>query len=292
MVAREAWRDGSLPFTPRRTWLVSAVPNTLRVGFVEGLLLPVTIGFVVALIATPAGVSGAFLLLPVQMSVLHFVAPAVSPTNLLFNVIATPAGIISYQRESRLDWDLTRVVIAGTTPGIVVGAFIRIRYLGDPQSFKIFVGIVLLALAIKLWLEVTGGVTGDETRAPEWMHKRGVVFSLAGCVGLIGGIYGIGGGAIIAPFFVAVVGLSIYSVAGAALASTLVTSLVGLATFRVLGVSPDWLLGSLFGIGGAAGSYVGARAQQKLAERGIKALLAVMVGSLGLSYVLSSFGHR
>jgi uncharacterized protein len=259
---------------------------------VEGLLLPVAIGFVVALIATPAGVSGAFLLLPVQMSVLHFVAPAVSPTNLLFNVIATPAGIFRYQKERRLDWDLTRVVVAGTTPGVVVGAFIRITYLGDPQSFKIFVGIVLLVVSIKLCVEVSGKVASDGKRAPEWMHKRGVVLALAGCVGLIGGIYGIGGGSLIAPFLVAVVGLSIYSVAGAALASTLMTSLVGLATFRLLGVSPDWLLGGLFGIGGAAGSYVGARAQHRLAERGIKALLAVMVGFLGLSYVLSSFGRR
>ncbi len=258
----------------------------------EGLLLPVGIGFVVALLATPAGVSGAFLLLPVQMSVLHFVAPAVSPTNLLFNVMATPAGILRYHREGCLDWDLARIVIAGTAPGVVVGAFIRIRYLGDPQSFKVFVGVVLLALAAKLWLEVSRAVTSVETRAPKWTKKRGLVLVLAACVGLIGGIYGIGGGAIIAPFLVAVVGLSIYSVAGAALASTFITSLVGIAAFRTLGVSPDWSLGALFGIGGAVGSYVGARAQRRLAERGVKALLAAMVSSLGLSYVLGALRRR
>ena len=42
--------------------------------------------FVLALVTTPAGVSGAVLLLPIQLSVLHVPSPAVTPTNLLFNV--------------------------------------------------------------------------------------------------------------------------------------------------------------------------------------------------------------
>ena len=43
-------------------------------------------------VTTPAGVSGAVLLLPFQLSVLHVPSPAVTPTNLLFNVAATPGG--------------------------------------------------------------------------------------------------------------------------------------------------------------------------------------------------------
>jgi hypothetical protein len=41
--------------------------------------------FVLALVTTPAGVSGAVLLLPIQLSILHVPIPAVTPTNLLFN---------------------------------------------------------------------------------------------------------------------------------------------------------------------------------------------------------------
>jgi uncharacterized membrane protein YfcA len=47
---------------------------------------------VLALMTTPAGVSGAVLLLPVQLSVLHVPSPAVTPTKLLFNVAAVPGG--------------------------------------------------------------------------------------------------------------------------------------------------------------------------------------------------------
>jgi hypothetical protein len=41
-----------------------------------------------------AGISGAFLILPFQMSVLGFVTPSVSATNFLYNVVGTPGGIL------------------------------------------------------------------------------------------------------------------------------------------------------------------------------------------------------
>jgi hypothetical protein len=44
---------------------------------------------VIAVLATPAGISGAVLLLPFQVSVLGTPSPAVTPTNLLYNVVAT-----------------------------------------------------------------------------------------------------------------------------------------------------------------------------------------------------------
>jgi hypothetical protein len=55
--------------------------------------LPPLVAFLVALLTTPAGISGAFLLLPFQMSVLGIVSPSVTPTNLVFNIVATPGGI-------------------------------------------------------------------------------------------------------------------------------------------------------------------------------------------------------
>jgi uncharacterized membrane protein YfcA len=46
------------------------------------LWLPPLVAFAVALLATPAGISGAFLLLPFQMSVLGFVGPGVCGARL------------------------------------------------------------------------------------------------------------------------------------------------------------------------------------------------------------------
>jgi len=56
----------------------------------------------VSLLTLMAGVSGAFLLLPFQVSVLGFTSPAVSATNLVYNLVATPGGVYRYARGGRL----------------------------------------------------------------------------------------------------------------------------------------------------------------------------------------------
>ena len=53
-------------------------------------------------------------------------------------------------------------------------------------------------------------------------------------MGIIGGIYGIGGGAIIAPFLVAFFHLPVYAVAGAALMGTFVTFIAGVIVYQIL----------------------------------------------------------
>ncbi len=123
-------------------------------------------------------------------------------------------------------------------------------------------------------------------------HSFGTVpiFLLALAVGVVGGTYGIGGGAIIAPFLVAIMGLPVYTIAGAALAGTLVTSVVGVFYYTVLpsevSTAPDWALGALFGAGGFIGMYFGAKAQRHVPQRFIKAMLAVALLGLSVKYIL------
>jgi hypothetical protein len=50
--------------------------------------------YLIAAVTTPAGISGAVLLLPFQISVLATPSPSVTPTNLLYNVVATPRGAV------------------------------------------------------------------------------------------------------------------------------------------------------------------------------------------------------
>jgi len=61
----------------------------LGAGWTEAVALAAA--FIVSAIATPAGISGTVLLLPFQVSVLGTPSPAVTPTNLLYNVVSTPA---------------------------------------------------------------------------------------------------------------------------------------------------------------------------------------------------------
>src|SRR6204780_2254690 len=106
--------------------------------------------FLLALVTTPAGVSGAVLLLPIQLSVLHVPSPAVTPTNLLFNVAAVPGGLLRFWHERRLMNRLTGLLVAGTLPGVIAGAIIRVELLSGGRAFELVAAGVLLPLG--LWL--------------------------------------------------------------------------------------------------------------------------------------------
>src|SRR3954463_12800380 len=93
------------------------------------------LAFLIAVVATPVGVSGAVFLVPVQVSVLHTPSPSVTPTNLLYNVIATPGALLRYRGRGILRSPLTKALLAGTIPGVIVGSVIRIEVLSGPQAF-------------------------------------------------------------------------------------------------------------------------------------------------------------
>ena len=237
-------------------------------------LLPL-IGFAVALIAAPAGVSGAFLLLPLQLSVFGLSAASATSTNLLYNVVATPGGILRYAQEERVDRPITRLIVLGSVPGVVVGSVLRVSVFADPGAYRIFVGAVLIGLGAKLLVDVLFRRLAPP-RASSRARSSGWIVALSAFVGVIGGIYGIGGGSFIAPYLVAVAGYSVYRVAGAALVATFVTSLAGLITYELFaaaghGSGARWSVGLLLGVGGFAGSYAGAWLQRRLPEIGIKA---------------------
>ena len=69
----------------------------LGTGWTEAVVLVAAYG--IAVLATPAGISGVVLLLPFQVSVLGTPSPAVTPTNLLYNVVATPGALYRYWRQ-------------------------------------------------------------------------------------------------------------------------------------------------------------------------------------------------
>jgi uncharacterized protein len=254
-------------------------------GWVEVVALAAA--FAIAVLATPAGISGAVLLLPFQVSVLGTPSPAVTPTNLLYNVVAAPGALYRYWRQGQTGGRLTLVLITGTLPGVIAGSIIRVELLPGAHVFDLIVGLVLLPLGA--WLAVSRGQpsAGDSTpiRIPS-----PVLVLIAAAVGCVGGIYGIGGGSILAPVLIGT-GRPPSEVAPAALGSTFVTSVAGVVTFTILAphhggpVAPDWPTGIALGIGGLAGAYTGARIQSRIPEALIRRLVGLLVLAIGARYL-------
>lgn len=240
----------------------------------------------IATMTAPVGVSGAVFLLPVQLSLLHVPNPAVTPTNLMFNVIAGPGALLRYRRTSSAAGPLARQLLLGTLPGVVVGAVLRVYVVPGPKAFRLIAAAILLPIG--LWL-----IERTRSRTPHQARRLPprVVTGLALVVGVVGGIYGIGGGSILGPILVGT-GLEVAVVAPAALASTFVTSIAGAATYVVLSltasgsIAPEWSLGVACGLGGLVGGYLGARLQPHLPDRALRLLLGSLAIGLSLVYAV------
>ena len=252
----------------------------------DDALLGAAITFCLATLSTPVGVSGAVFLVPVQVSILHTPSPAVTPTNLLYNLVAIPGALFRFHRERRLGGPLTRLLALGTLPGVIAGAIIRVEWLDGPEAFYLVIACVLAPLGA--WLALA---TPRAPRGAPGLSSRRRIAALAVVVGAVGGIYGIGGGSILGPVLVSL-GFSVIEVAPAALTATFLTSLAGVATYLVLSIgaagdiAPDWMVGIALGAGGLVGGYLGARLQGRLPERVLRRGLGVLAFVLGVRYAL------
>jgi uncharacterized membrane protein YfcA len=288
--------------------------------------IPPLVAFLISFFASMGGLSGAFLLLPFNVSILGFNTPAVSATNHLYNSVAIPGGVYRYFKEGRMVWPLTAVIILGTLPGVVLGTLIRVNYLPDPKNFKLFAAIVLLYIGFNLIRDLLNKNKQSDKSLKNKMlsnnndHPRVVVkqFSLLKIVydfnddtfkvnslailflclaiGIVGGVYGIGGGAILAPILITVFALPVYTIAGPSLMGTFITSLASVIFYQILApyypdlnVAPNWLLGFLYGIGGFIGIYFGARAQKYMPAKFIKWILVFCIFTPAVKYIWDFF---
>jgi len=286
-------------------------------GVETSILIPPLVAFGISFFTSMGGVSGAFLLLPFQMSVLGFTSPSVTSTNFLFNVTGTPGGVYRYARECRFVWPVAILIVTGIIPGVLLGYYVRVTYLPDPKTFKFFVGCVLMLIALKLLKEAFNGKAAAtlencaitdrveeasiEVKTTRFNFKDATysfataqLTGLALAVGIIGGVYGIGGGAIIAPFLITVFRLPVYAIAGAVLLGTFVSSLAGVTFYSLIPINgavaaPDWLLGILFGAGGLMGMYLGARVQKYAPEKWIKLMLGTVIIIVASKYIFKFF---
>ncbi|MFD3749256.1 TSUP family transporter [Streptomyces cyaneofuscatus] len=249
-------------------------------GFAAGLLISVA--------TAPVGVSGAVFLLPVQVSVLGVPSPAVTPTNLLYNVVAGPGALLRHHRSGGLRGPLTRLLVLGTVPGVVVGAVIRVFAVPGPSVFRLLIAVLLLPLGG--WLCLRTLHRASRTAPARELSPR-TVTRLAMAVGVAGGIYGIGGGSLLGPILVGR-GMPVAKVAPSALAATFVTSVVGAGTYALLSltatgdIAPYWSLGLACGLGGLCGGYLGARLQPRLPETALRLLLGVLALGIGGLYAI------
>ncbi len=291
--------------------------------------LPTITAFFLAYFGSMAGITGAFLLIPFQISVMGDTSPSISATNFLYNIYTIPSSIIRLVKEKRMNWPLAWLMGGGSMPGIVIGYIVRVRWLNNPEGFRRFAGLVLLYLAWRVLgsiikkgnspspaLPQSSSMQSSTTHSndpsdmiirydPLNINRFSYSFSkksfsynplsvggISFLIGIIGGAYGIGGGAVLVPYCISVLGLPVHSVSGATLFATFLSSIAGIIAYgsnmgaHGINTGPDIWLGTMFGIGGIIGGYLGTMTQRYIPERPIKITLFIIVLLCGIRYIM------
>jgi uncharacterized membrane protein YfcA len=219
----------------------------------------IAIGLVAGFLSGLLGVGGGIVLVPLMVSLLHYDQHTAHATSLAAIFIIALAGAITFALSGEVDLPLAIALGVGGVVGSTLGATTMKQ--ASTRTLQIAFTVLLVAAGVRM---VTGGAP-----LPVGQAKSDVATWLIG--GLIGlaagfasGLAGIGGGVIMVPAMVLLLGTSQHTAQGTSLLAILVTSLAGTRVNLKSGlvkVKPAMVMG----IAGAVAAPLGALAALAIA---------------------------
>jgi uncharacterized protein len=273
-------------------------------GLSVNALVIIGLGGLVGLLTGMVGVGGGFLTTPIL--IFYGIPPAVAIASATTQITGTSiSGVLAHRRRKGVDYQMGAVIIAGGIVGSVAGGFLfrllqRVGQIDTVVSllYVILLGTigVLMAREAATALGFIAPPEGDEARPSRrhnpfiavlpmrWRFYRSGLYisplaplALGFISGMLTVLLGVGGGFIMVPAMIYLLGMSAQVVVGTSLLQilfvTAITTLVHATTTR----SVDIVLAALLLIGSVIGAQYGARLAQKMKPELLRMLLAIVV---------------
>lgn len=238
------------------------------------LALQLGLGFGIGLSLGLLGGGGSILTVPALVYVLGQPAHAAVTTSLAIVGANGLLGAGFHGRQGTLNWRVA-LVFGGAGMAVAYLAAGFSQALSPAALLVAFAGLMLVIGALMLVPP-----RGRARREAPGHPRLWVVLGSGAAVGLLTGILGVGGGFLIVPALVMLVGLPMRQAVGTSLAVIALNSLAGLAGH--LGQAVDLGLLAVFGVAGLAGTYAGARLAGKLPALALRRAFGGLVVVLGV----------
>lgn len=173
-------------------------------------------------------------------------------------VPASIAGARRYLKAGNLDRRVAKLAILGGVPGTIIGALASRLVSGD--RLIVLSGAMLLVVGARVLMP---DPAGHEDVCAARCANTLLVTSTSFGVGLLTGLLANGGGFLLVPLFVVVLGLSTAKAAGTSMVAVGVLTIPTLVTHWALG-HIDWSVALAFGAGMVPASLIGARLAQRV----------------------------
>jgi uncharacterized membrane protein YfcA len=279
-------------------------------GLSVNALMVIALGGVVGLLTGMVGVGGGFLTTPIL--IFYGIPPTVAVASAATQITGTSvSGVLAHRRRKGVDYRMGGVIIGGGVVGTLAGGilFRLLQQWGQIDTVIAILYVVLLgsigllmakeaatALAI---LKPKAGKTARRHNPliamlpMRWrFYRSGLYISpLAPLfLGFIGGmltvLLGVGGGFILVPAMIYLLGMSAQVVVGTSLLQILVVTAATTMIHATTTKSVDIVLAILLLIGSVVGAQFGARLAQKLKPELLRMFLAIIILAVAVRMAL------
>jgi uncharacterized protein len=260
------------------------------------------LGGIVGFMSGMFGVGGGFLITPLLFLV--GIPPAVAVATGANQVVASSvSGVLAQVKRKAVDFRMGMVLLIGGFGGSAVGiwVFAWMTKLGQVDlfvqlSYVLFLGLIgamMLQESVRAWMRSKkAGAPVRRAHVHTWVHRlplkmkfraSGLYISVlppamvGALVGFLAAIMGVGGGFIMVPAMIYLLGMPTKVVVGTSLFQIIFVTAFTTLAHAISSQTVDMMLAFLLIIGGVIGAQIGTRVGVRLKAEQLRILLALMV---------------
>jgi hypothetical protein len=209
------------------------------------------VGAIAGLFSGILGVGGGIVMVPLMVGLLRFDQHRAHATSLAAIVLIALSGALRFGVAGEVEWAVGFALGVGGVVGSTIGAHLMNRL--SPTALRIVFGVIMIAAGLRM---VLGGDPGlGEAHGAVIGALIGVAIGLV--AGVASGVAGIGGGVIMVPAMVFLLGLAQHAAEGTSLLAILFTAVAG-TRVNLKNERVDLRQATFIGLGGIIFAQVGA----------------------------------
>ena len=239
-------------------------------------MLAIPLGIVIGLIVGAVGGGGAILALPVLVYVLGEGAGPASTASLIVVAIAAGIGAGAPALRGHVCWRIALTFAAPAAAGSLLGTLANTAISAKALILS-FVPLMVIAAAAT-WRRAAQTDDDDAGSCPDARATRIVPAGVG--VGVLTGLFGVGGGFLIVPVLTLWLGFSFRRAVATSLVIITLTGLVALASHLAIGATIDVPVTVALAGSTATGALIGSIFAQRLPQAALGRTFAVVVGLL------------